>query len=75
MKVVRPEQIRLLMKKYILISSLLLVLSTSSLTHAQEMIILEDDEDEAPTEAIELDTSKRGITKRHIWINYGKATE
>ena len=22
-----------------------------------------------------IDTSKQGITKRHIWINYGKATE
>ena len=22
-----------------------------------------------------IDTSKRGITKRHIWVNYGKATE
>ena len=27
------------------------------------------------SEAIELDTGKRGITKRHIWINYGKAIE
>ena len=43
------------MKKNVLISSILLILSTSSLTHAQEMLIIEDDEDEAPVEAIKLD--------------------